>query len=62
MERCPFEGSGGPVTAVCWTRPEENESGGAGFGLKISTAPDDYKAYVRRLVASTGAAEPGGAP
>ena len=40
---------------VCWTRPEESESGGAGFGLEISTAPESYKAYVLRLVASTGA-------
>ncbi len=47
---------------VCWTCPEENESGEAGFGLEISNAPDNYKVYVRRLVASTGAGEPGGAP
>ena len=45
---------------VRWTRPQKNESGGPGFGLAIDSTPDEYKAYVRRIVASAGAREPGG--
>ena len=47
---------------VCWTRPEENESGETGFGPEIRAAPDNYKAYVQRLVASREAGDPDGAP
>ena len=47
---------------VLWTRPEENESGGAGFGAAISAAPDNYKAYVQRLAARLKLGEPDGAP
>ena len=47
---------------VCWTRPEENESGETGFGAEIRAAPDNYKAYVQRLVARREAGDPDGAP